>query len=157
MSTDEGLRQRVYRDRFWRGLTLLVGLVAVAGIAALTARAVRSPGVGSVVAALPVGAALIALTTYMALGWRVHTVVDDTGLTQHWISGQYRIEWPEVTDVEMDQAGGYWARWFIRVYRGEHTFETVPCWWWPWASVPPPTLLVAYRDIRQRWELTTDA
>ena len=108
-----------------------------------------------------IGLAILAvLAALLLLTWRVRTVVDDEGVTQHWITRRFRMPYGEITAVETEQVPG---RWFLRVHRGDRTFEVIPCQSpGPLAfsgatGRPPRALVAAQLDIETRWERNAQA
>lgn len=85
---------------------------------------VRDPSVEQTLMAVLLGVPLLAADAFFLLYWRVRTVVDAHGITQHWIRTSHHIPFAEITDLE---AQHYFARWFLRIYcTGGRTFEVIP-------------------------------
>ena len=141
---------RVYHHRPWRifagcGVLLFAGLTVPIGQHALRPLRIES------VPILFVGVTpLAAMILFLLLSMRIRTVVDDEAVTQHWISRSFRIPLDEITAVETDEALG---RWFVRLRRGERTYEVIPCQTtrtvFAGASGPPRALIACRADIER--------
>ena len=130
---------RTYRHVPWLVASMVVLLVDASWIGALVFRGVENPSyeywVKAVLFLLPLGA-----FAYFLVGQlRIRTVIDDEAVTQHWITKSFRIPLDEITGMEMDEAG---RRHFLRVFRGEETYEIIPCHtvWGPFAAKAPRAL-----------------
>jgi hypothetical protein len=117
-------RMLVYRYRPFLVLVTVVQVIVVVMIAATVGHAAARPDISTVCGAVAVvsflGASLVGLGTF----WKHRTVIDATGVTQHWVVSTYRMPFDQITGVEDVFAG---RRWFLRVYCGERTFEVIPC------------------------------
>jgi hypothetical protein len=142
---------RVYRYRpflFWS----VVPLVMVAStISALIWPVGVDRDFEYLLKAVPIGLLALAFGAFLVLMWRVRTVIDETGVTQHWISRSYRVSFDEITAVETDL---FVVRWFLRVQCGEETAEFFPCFvirpMGGAGGVPPRALRAFRREIEQR-------
>jgi hypothetical protein len=148
---------RTYRHRPWLVLSIVVPVLLVAMAAPAVRTAIQNPGIDSVATAIVVLAPLSALAAFLLLGCRVHTTVDDDGITQHWILRHYRMEFTDLPAIEVDRA---FRRWFLRVRRGEQTIEIIPCQTilWPGLSEalgPPRAMQACMADIERRWAAAT--
>lgn len=151
---------RVYRHAPWLVLTSVGALVVIAMTVPVAALPLRDPTFENIVKA-GLGLAILAVLAALSLlTWRVRTVVDDEGVTQHWITRRFRMPYGEITAVETEQAPG---RWFLRVHCGDRTFEVIPCQSpGPLAfsgatGRPPRALVAAQLDIETRWERNAQA
>jgi len=118
------MSMRTYRHVPWLVASTVVLLIDAGWIGALLYRGFADPSyeywVKAVLFLLPLGA-----FAYFLVGqFRVRTVIDDEAVTQHWITKSFRIPLHEITGMEMDEAG---RRFFLRVFRGEETYELIPC------------------------------
>jgi hypothetical protein len=106
-------------------VTTAVTLLCVVGLLVTLVRwFLNDPGYESALKAILFVVPLLGFAVFLVLFWRVRTVVDDTGVTQHWIRRSYRVPLAEITGIEADNGAG---RWFLRLYCGERTFEIMPC------------------------------
>lgn len=146
--------RRVYRHTPWLILTTALTALVAAMTIPLLAGAIRDPGFEKVAGTTLALALMGGFAAFLLANWRIRTIVDETGVTQHWISRTFHIPYEDITDLEPDQAGG---RWFLRVFCGDHTFEVIPCHTafllgFPGgATRPPPALAAAHADIAARW------
>ena len=54
----------------------------------------------------------------------MRTLVDDSGVTQHWLTRSFHVPWDEITGLEIEHVYG---RWFLRVLGDDRTIEIIPC------------------------------
>jgi hypothetical protein len=151
--------RRVYRHTPWLIVTTVVTALVVAMAVPLVGNAIRHPGLDKVLATTAALALMAGFVAFLLANWRIRTVVDGTGVTQHWISRTFHIPYEDITDLEPDQAGG---RWFLRVFCGDRTFEVIPCHsayllGFPGGGSPQPpeALVAAHADIAARWSRAT--
>ncbi|WP_412734323.1 hypothetical protein [Krasilnikovia sp. MM14-A1259] len=142
---------RVYRHRPFLALCAACLLLDAAGIGQILTWAAHHPDLGSILRAMLGVLLLLAFAAFLVLSWRVRTVVDDTGITQHWITRSYRIPFAEITAIELEHV---WRRWFLRIRCGEKTFEIIPCHTVLFHALssaigPPRALLAARNDIER--------
>ncbi|MEV4641751.1 hypothetical protein AB0J80_30845 [Actinoplanes sp. NPDC049548] len=138
---------RVYRHVPWLVLTSCLAVGAAAIVPSLVAYAVRNAAFEPIVKTVVGVTLLLGFVAFLLLNWRIRTVVDDRGVTQHWISSSYRIPYEDITALETDEAAG---RWFLRIHCGERTFEAIPChraYLLPFAGRPPRALTAVRLDI----------
>ena len=138
---------RVYRHWPFLAGTVVCLIVVLGCIGQLVSWAAGHRDVESVVKVILFLVPLFALAAFLVLVWRVRTVVDDTGVTQHWILREYRVLFAEITAIEPEYA---LRRWFLRVHCGERTYEVIPCHTFlPWELSPPRALVAARIDIER--------
>lgn len=142
---------RAYRYRPFLLWSLVPLVMAGSAIRALIWPVGVDRDLGYLLKAAPIGLLALAFGAFIVLMWRVRTVIDETGVTQHWISRSYRVSFDEITAVETDLFG---SRWFLRVYHGEETAEFFPCFvirpMGGVGGVPPRALRAFRREIEQR-------
>jgi hypothetical protein len=124
----------------------------VAGfIAQLIDYVAATPSIETVAKALLFVVPMLAFEAFLILNFRVRTVVDGTGVTQHWITSSYHLPYEEITDVEPVHTH---LRWYLRVHCGDRTFETIPCnsasFLLAAALGAPLAMRAAEADIRRR-------
>lgn len=118
------MSSRTYRYLPWLGWCSFLLLALASGAVLIVLPVIREPSADTGAKAA-FGVFLAVVFALFPLGsFRMRTVIDDEAITQHWITRSYRIPLDEVTDVEL--AGGD-HRWFLRVFRGEQTYEIIPC------------------------------
>lgn len=139
---------RTYRHVPWLVVSTLVLLFAGGTAVMIVARAVGTGTyefwVKAVLFLVP-----IALFMFFVAGqFRVRTVIDDEAVSQFWVTRSYRIPLGEITGIEMDEAG---RRFFLRVHRGEETYEIMPCHvvWAPFMTKAPRALVRVEADLRR--------
>jgi hypothetical protein len=100
------------------------------------------------------GLPLVALALFALVlsAVRTRTTVDDTGITQQGATRSFRMDYADITGIELDHG---LLGWYLRVRCGERTFAVLPC-----NSVlgsrfvippgPPRTLRAAMDDIESR-------
>ncbi|GAB1639783.1 hypothetical protein [Krasilnikovia sp. MM14-A1259] len=142
---------RVYRHRPFLAACAACLVFDTVGIGQLLTWAAHHPDLDSVLRAALGILLLLAFAAFLVLSWRVRTIVDDTGITQHWITRSYRMPYAEITAIEQEHV---WQRWFLRVRCGEKTFEIIPCHTvlshaFSGAIGPPRALLAARDDIER--------
>jgi hypothetical protein len=143
---------RAYRHRPWLVLTTLLMLFVLVSMVRIIEATVRAPGFEAVVRAVIVLVPLAVAVGLLGLTWRIRTVVDDSGVTQHWITRSFYIPYADITDLEPVHV---YSRWFLRVHCGERTFEVIPCMTFIWQALaaalgPPRAMVAARRDLEQR-------
>jgi hypothetical protein len=148
---------RAYRHRPWLVFSFVAPALLVAMAAPAVRPAIQTPGIESVAAGIVILAPLSALAAFLLLGSRVRTIVDDEGITQHWILRHHRMEFIDITGIEVDRA---FRRWFLRVRCGEQTFEVIPCQTILWSGMsealgPPRAMQACMDDIERRWAAAT--
>jgi hypothetical protein len=140
---------RVYRHVPWLVATVLLVLLLVVLLVPLAGVLIHDPSVRTVAGTLLWLAFTGALGSFLVLSWRVRTVVDEHGVTQHWVTRSFRIRYADITAVERENVPG---RWFLRLHCGERTFEVIPCQSLPFLLLPghgrpPKALTAAHADI----------
>ncbi|NJC73655.1 hypothetical protein HC031_28605 [Planosporangium thailandense] len=162
MAEGDQRASRSYRHRPWLAFTVVVSPVLLSFVGVVLVHAVTHPSYRSLMAVLVALAFFGGAQAFVVLSWRMRTVVDDAGVTQYWILRQYRMQWSEVTAMELVRSV---RRWYVRIHCGERTFETIPCLQLygsvsPWQvralfglpSGAPRAAEAAYEDMRRRWK-----
>ncbi|MEV6345477.1 hypothetical protein [Actinoplanes sp. NPDC051851] len=141
-----------YRHLPWLGWSSFLLLIFGSGAVRMAATAISSPSINSVASAYT-GLLLISpIIGFLALGFRVRTIVDDEAITQQWYLRAHRVPFTEITAVERDASS---KRWFLRVHCGTETFEVIPCQLMvtaggPFSPHPPKAMLAVEEAISQR-------
>ncbi|SDS20838.1 hypothetical protein [Actinoplanes derwentensis] len=118
------MSSRTYRHLPWLGWCFVVLSMLAGGAVAVVLPAVREPAADTVSKAV-FGLFLIAVCALFPVGcFRMRTVIDDEAVTQYWITRSFRVPLGEITGAELSDGG---HRWFLRVFRGEETYEIIPC------------------------------
>ena len=146
---------RVYRHRPWLVLLTLVALALAAVVVKVVTMTVAEPGIQQVSRAVLVTAPLLVAAALCLLAYRIRTVIDDDGVTQHWVTRSFHVRFADITGVEVDHV---YTRWFVRLYRGDETFEVIPCHTVLLHALsevigPPRALVYARADIDRRLAL----
>ena len=151
---------KVYRYAPWLVLTAAGAILVIAMAVPVVGVALRTPTVDTIVKATLGLAVLAALEALLLLTWRVRTVVDDEGVTQHWIMRRFHLPYEDITALETERTD---RRWFVRVHCGDRTFEVIPCpsplaTLFPGATQQLPRVLMTARDdIQDRWDRSRQA
>ena len=141
----------MYRHRPWLILCAVVAVLVAVIIAQVVDYVVAAPSIDSVAKALLFIVPMLVFEAFLILSFRVRTIVDDAGVTQHWIASSFHLPYDEITDVEPVHTP---LRWFLRVYCGDRTFEIIPCHTYVWSPLaaalgPPRAMRAVEADIRR--------
>ncbi|WP_328476587.1 hypothetical protein OHA21_22270 [Actinoplanes sp. NBC_00393] len=115
---------RTYRYRPWLAWSAVVLLFTIGFAVPVVGYVFREASIAAVAKAFLILVPLTAFAAFLIGGCRVRTVIDDEAITQHWITSTYRIPYAEITGLERDASS---SRWFLRILRGEQTYEVIPC------------------------------
>ncbi|WP_306204484.1 hypothetical protein [Actinoplanes sp. RD1] len=115
---------RTYRHWPWIVVNAAILLGVAALMVTLVVRAVRAPGFELVVTTTLAEVLLAVIALLLVRSRRIRTEIDDTAVTQHWVTRSFRIPFDEITAVEVTPE---WGRWFLRIRCGERTYEVIPC------------------------------
>ncbi|KHD72166.1 hypothetical protein [Actinoplanes utahensis] len=139
---------RTYRHVPWLVVSALVLLFAGGTAATIIDRAIDEGTYEYWVKAMLFLVPIALFLFFVAGQFRVRTVIDDEAVSQFWVTRSHRIPLDEITGIEMDEAG---RRFFLRVFRGEETYEVIPCHvvWAPFMTKAPRAAVRVEADLRR--------